>query len=253
MIGHKGLALRRLNDARDLRSLDRVRKLSIIVRMVRRSPLLDGVLSKVKQQVLAATFLQPDRPWYLHELARHLTIPPSSIQHELAVFVASGLLTRRKDGNRVYYQADRTCPIFRPLSEILLKTAGLADVLREALKPLAARLDVAFIYGSIAAQEERSSSDVDLMVIGGALLSDIAGVLGSAEETIGREINPSVYTTQEFLKKLKEGHHFLTSILEKELLFVHGTPDNLAKLTGRSTSSATQDKRRRTSRPARRR
>ncbi len=221
--------------------------------MLRTSPLLDGLLTKVKQQVLAATLLQPDRPWYLHELARHLRVPVSSVQHELGVFVAAGLLTRRADGNRVYYQADRACPISRPLSEILWKTTGLADLVRDALKPLAAKIDVAFIYGSVAAEEEHASSDVDLMIVGRAALSEIAAVLPPIEDRIGRSINPTVYTTQEFLRKLKAGHHFLTSVLDKELLFVHGTADHLAKLTGRPPGPPSQDRAVRAPRPASRR
>jgi DNA-binding transcriptional ArsR family regulator len=221
--------------------------------MTRNSPLLDGLLTEVKQQVLAAIFLFPDRSWYLHELARHLKIPVSSVQHQLGVFVAAHLLTRRKDGNRVYYQADRSCPIFLPLAEILWKTAGLADVVRDALKPLAAKISVAFIYGSVGSGEERASSDVDLMIIGRAALSEIADVLRPAEEKVEREINATVYTVQEFLKKVKEGHHFLTSVLDKELLFIHGTADDLAKLIERPASQTAQDKPGGSSRPARRR
>src|SRR5438270_366210 len=120
--------------------------------MVRKSPLLDGLLSSAKQDVLAATLLQPDRAWYLQELARHLRLPVSTVQHELQVFTKSGLLMRRKDGNRVYYQADQRCQIFRPLSEILIRTAGLVDLVRAALNPLLPEIEFAFIYGSVAAE-----------------------------------------------------------------------------------------------------
>jgi predicted nucleotidyltransferase len=221
--------------------------------MNRTTPLLDALTTRVKQRVLSATLLQPERSWYLHELARHLHVPPSSVQHELRLFASAGLLTRKEHGNRVYYQADQSSPIFRALSEVLRKTAGLVDVVRDALKPLAVKLEAAFIYGSVAAGEEKASSDVDLMVIGRAPLSEIAGLLRAAEDEVGRNINPMVYTTQEFLKKIKEGHHFLTSVLEKELLFVHGTIDDLAKLTGRSDGEAAQNEPHRVARPSRRR
>lgn len=225
----------------------------IIVRVDRTSPLLDALTTRVKQRVLSATLLHPGRSWYLHELARHLHIPPSSAQHELRLFASAGLLTRSRHGNRVYYQADRSSPVFTALSEVLLKTAGLVDVVRNALEPLASKLTVAFIYGSIAAGEERASSDVDLMIVGSSPLSEIAVVLRAAEEEVGRSINPSVYTTQEFRKKLRGEHHFLTSVLEKELLFVHGTAGDLAKLTGGSSAKAAQNQPRRTARPLRRR
>jgi predicted nucleotidyltransferase len=221
--------------------------------MDRTTSVLDALTTRVKQRVLSATLLHPERSWYLHELARHLSIPASSVQHVLRIFASAGVLTRRVDGNRVYYQADQRSPIFRALSEVLRKTSGLADVVRDALKPLAVKLDVAFIYGSVAAGEERASSDVDLMIIGRAPLSEIAGVLRGAEDEVGRNINPTVYTTQEFLKKTKTGHHFLTSVLEKELLFVYGTADNLAKLAGRSDGEAAQNEPIRAARSSRRR
>jgi predicted nucleotidyltransferase/DNA-binding HxlR family transcriptional regulator len=221
--------------------------------MDRTQPILDALTTRAKQRVLSATLLHPERSWYLHELAKHLQISPSTLQHELRLFSAAGLLKRTQHGNRVYYQADRNSPVFRPLAEVLIKTSGLVDVVKHALKPLAVALDVAFIYGSVAAGEEGASSDVDLMIIGRASLSDVAAALPEAEKEIGREINPTVYTTKEFLKNVKEGHHFLTSVLQKELLFVNGTSDDLAKLTGRTVSEAPQDKREGASRSLRRR
>jgi predicted nucleotidyltransferase len=221
--------------------------------MDRTTPLLDALTTRLKQRVLSATLLHPERSSYLHELAKHLHVPASSVQHELRLFASVGILTRKVDGNRVYYQADQSSPIFRALSEVLRKTSGLADVVRDALKPLAVKLEVAFIYGSVVAGEERATSDVDLMIVGRAPLSEIAGVLRAAEEEVGRSINPTVYTSREFLKKIRAGHHFLTSVLERELLFVHGTADDLAELTGRSNGEAALSEPGRVARSSRRR
>jgi DNA-binding transcriptional ArsR family regulator len=124
--------------------------------MLRKSIALDALISRTKQQVLAATLLQPERSWYLLELARHLRVTPSSIQRELGLLVKSGILKRWEDGNRVYFQADRNCPIFPDLRRILAKTAGLVDVLKEGLAPLRGKIDVAFVYGSIASSEEHA-------------------------------------------------------------------------------------------------
>ena len=104
--------------------------------MVRRSPLLDVLVSKTKQQVLAATLLQPERSWYLVELARHLSVRPSSLQREVRQLADVGILQRRKNGNRVYFQADKSCPIFPKLAQILFKTVGFLDALRVALEPV---------------------------------------------------------------------------------------------------------------------
>jgi predicted nucleotidyltransferase len=202
--------------------------------MEHNSPLLDVLLPKNKQHLLSAILLQPERSWYLSELARRLHVPPSSLQRELAQFVETGIVTRRQDGNRVYFQANRTCPVFQELSQMLTKTVGLADVVRSALTPLQSSIDVALIHGSIASSKERSSSDVDLMVIGRVNLLDLSGILSSLEEQLGRSVNVSVYTTPEFLKRLNRKHHFLSSVLESDLLFIFGTADDLARLVERA-------------------
>ena len=202
--------------------------------MERTLPVLDALLPRTRQHLLSAILLQPEHSWYLSELARRLQVPPSSLQRELSQFVEAGIVTRRHDGNRVYFQADRACPVFPELSQILTKTVGLVDVVRTALIPLNSKIDLAFIYGSIASGRERSSSDVDLMVIGRIHLSDLAVVLRSLEEQLGRSVNPSVYTSEEFLKRLGEKNHFLHSVLKTELLFVLGEADDLARFAERA-------------------
>jgi predicted nucleotidyltransferase len=202
--------------------------------MERTLPVLDALLPRTRQHLLSAILLQPEHSWYLSELARRLQVPPSSLQRELSQFVEAGIVTRRHDGNRVYFQADRACPVFPELSQILTKTVGLVDVVRSALIPLNSKIDLAFIYGSIASGRERSSSDVDLMVIGRIHLSDLAVVLRSLEEQLGRSVNPSVYTSEEFLKRLGEKNHFLHSVLKTELLFVLGEADDLARFAERA-------------------
>lgn len=204
--------------------------------MERSSSILDVLLPRTKQRLLGAILLQPKRSWYLNELARNLGVPASSLQRELAQFVMAGIVTRRIDGNRVYFQADQTCPIFEELSATLAKTSGLADVIHETLNSLHAKIDLAIVYGSIAAGTEQSASDVDLMIVGRTNLSEIAAPLRTLEEKLGRPVNVSVYTTIEFQKKLKDKNHFLNSVLKAELIFAIGTKDDLATLVERAAS-----------------
>jgi DNA-binding transcriptional ArsR family regulator len=206
--------------------------------MTRKSRLLDALINRTKQEILAATVLQPERSWYLVELARHLRVRPSSLQRELRLLAEAGILKRRQNGNRVYFQADRACPIFRALSEILAKTVGIVEALRAALHSLNDQIEVAFVYGSVAEAAERSGSDIDLMVIGSAALSAIAPLLREPERRLGRAINPTIYAKDEFETRLREGRHFLTSVLRKEPLFIMGGPDELAKLTSSATGAA---------------
>jgi len=199
--------------------------------MLRKSPILDVLVTKTKQQILAATLLQPERSWYLVELARHLRVQPSSLQRELKQLTEAGLLRRQQDGNRVYFQADKTCPVFPELAQILIKTVGVVEALQKALEPVYGQIDLAFVYGSIAASAERSVSDIDLMVIGSVPLSRIAPLLRDLERRIGRPINPSVYGRNEFVKRVEEENHFLKSVLQHEPLYIKGGPDELAELT----------------------
>src|SRR5262249_45899678 len=112
---------------------------------------------------------------------------------------------------------------------LLLKTAGLVDVLRDALKPVAAKIALAFVYGSIASGQERSESDIDLMVIGSVSPADLALPLRRAREQLGREISPTVYSVTEFNGKRAAKDHFLSEVLTRPRLIVLGMEDDLGK------------------------
>ncbi|HZL38327.1 MAG TPA: hypothetical protein VFC78_23640 [Tepidisphaeraceae bacterium] len=135
---------------------------------MRASPLIDALMRRGRREVLCATLLQPERAWYAADLARHLRVTPSSLQRELARLTRAGVLKSRREGCMVYFQADTDCPIYPELHGLLSKTAGLGDVLREALAPVLRMIQCAFVFGSIARREERSHSDIDLMIIGSA-------------------------------------------------------------------------------------
>lgn len=200
---------------------------------MRKTTSLDALFPKTRQAILGTTLIDPARSWYLSDLARHLGVTPSSLQRDLRALVNGGILRRSQDGNRVYFQADADCPFLVDLRAIFLKTVGLQDVLVKSLKPFRQAIEVAFVYGSMARSAERSASDVDLMVIGDARLSDLAPALKKAEEALGRAVNPSVYSANEVVKKLSEGHHFLETVLKSEKIFLQGGERELATTLGR--------------------
>jgi len=176
--------------------------------------------------------IDPARSWYLSDLARHLGVTPSSLQRELHSLVRGGILRRNADGNRVYFRIDPDCPFLSELRGIILKTVGLRNVLQECLDPLRDRILVAFVYGSMARSQERSASDVDLMVIGSVGLSQIAPVLKKAEVSLGRAVNPCVYSAKEVVKKLSAGHHFLETVLKGEKIYIQGDQSDLEAALG---------------------
>ena len=191
--------------------------------------LVSALFPKTRRAVLAATLMHPDRWWFLADLARQIGVPPSSLQREMESLVAVGILLRRQEGRQVYFKPDPDCPILYELQGIMTKTLGLVDVLRETLAPFREAIKLAFVYGSIARGEELSESDVDLMIVGTAGLADLSPPLQKAEERLGREVNPTLFSQEEFVEKLRQQNHFLRTVLDSDKLFIVGSQDDLAE------------------------
>jgi DNA-binding transcriptional ArsR family regulator len=212
------------------------------VRIVRKSsPLLSSLFNGTTQGVLGATLLRPAKEWYLSDLASFLGLGPSSLQRALSKLSRSGILLRRRDGNRVYYRADPACPILAELASILTKTSGIAEPLHEALTPLARKIELAFIHGSVAESRERSESDIDLIIVGDVANGDVALALRPLQDRLGREVNATRYTTREFAATISNRQHFLLSVLKKPKIFLIGGEDELEEIIGRSTGGASAD------------
>ena len=201
---------------------------------MRTSTALDTLFPGVRRSVLAATLLRPQKWWYLSELAQFLHTRPSSLQRELASLVRSGILEQRRDGRRTYFRAEMRSPIFRDLRSVFERTVGLVPTLRLALRAFDARIACAFIYGSVARREERATSDVDLMIMGEVGLSDLAPALRRAEKRLGREINVTNYSVDEFRNKFFQGDHFLKSVLKRGVEFVKGGQSDLDAITSQN-------------------
>jgi len=197
------------------------------------SPALNSLFPSVRQGVLAATLTRPEKWWYLSELAEFLHTRPSSLQRELSSLEQCGILQQRKDGRRTYFKAETRSPIFRELRNIFEKTVGLIPTLRGAFRPFAEKIVCSFVYGSIARREEHATSDVDLMLIGNVSLGDLSPALRKVEKRLGREVNVTNYSVDEFRKKVADGDHFLTSVLKGSLEFVKGEQRDLDAIAGK--------------------
>lgn len=206
-----------------------------------------------RRRLLAWLLGHPDSSFYLRQLARQAGTAVGATKRELELLTAAGIVTRTVDGRQVYFQANRACPIFPELQSLFAKTAGLTDVIRTALEPLADHVYVAFIFGSAARGELRTGSDIDLMVVGTATFEQVVEAIADAQVRLGREINPTVYPTAEFTDKLSAGHHFLTRVLDEARLYVIGGDDELGRLGAQRLGDQPLDQRTRNPRPARRR
>lgn len=190
-------------------------------------------MAPTMQRTLAVLLAQPDRSWYLRDLASSLGLQPSTLQRPLAALARAGIIRRRKDGNRVYYRADRENPFFSELQGLILKTVGLVEPLRDALKRFTRQIDLAFIHGSVASGAEKPSSDVDLVVIGRVGLADLAPALRRAEARVGRPVNVTLLTPAEFATRYRDGGPFALGLMRSEKIFIQGTELDLARVAGR--------------------
>ncbi len=191
------------------------------------------LFGSTRRDVLALLFGRPDERFYLREIVRAAGGGSGAVQRELKALVGAGLLRREADGRQVYFTANRDAPIFPELQGIVEKTAGAVDVLRSCLAPflgLGRRIDLAIIYGSVAAGRKTARSDVDLLIVGRVMLSEIIPALRAAEARLGREVNPTVYPVEEFRSKVKAGVPFLKRLISGPMLFVVGDDDDIGRL-----------------------
>ena len=192
------------------------------------SALADALFPKVRQRVLAVLFGTPDRSFYANEVIALAQSGTGAVQRELAGLSEAGLLTVRKQGNQKHYQANASAPVFTELRSLVLKTMGLADVLRVALAPLAEQIDAAFIYGSVARQQDTTHSDVDVMIVSSTLgYGEVFGALESATVALGRKVNPTLYTPADWAKRFEQDSAFVTRVWQQPKIWLIGTEEQL--------------------------
>jgi predicted nucleotidyltransferase len=188
------------------------------------------LFGKTRRAVLSLLYSHVDDAFYLRQIVRTAGAGLGAVQRELKQLSDAGIIQRFVRGHQVYYQANPQCPIFVELKNLVVKTIGVGAALQAALAPLADRIDLAVIYGSIARSEEHRESDVDVLVVGKVTFAEVVSSFSEVQKTIGREINPTVYPLSEFRSKLAAGQHFLSAVLRGPMLFLIGEKRDLAGL-----------------------
>ena len=190
--------------------------------------LADALFPKVRQRVLAVIFGTPDRSFYANEVIALAQSGTGAVQRELAGLSQAGLLTVSKQGNQKHYQANAASPVFAELRGLVLKTVGLADVLRAALEPLAGQIGAAFVYGSVARQQDTAHSDIDVMIVSPTLgYADVFGALESASTTLLRKVNPTLYSAADVAKRIQNDNAFVTRVLQQPKIWLIGSEEQL--------------------------
>lgn len=188
----------------------------------------DALFSGLQQRLLAVLFGQPDRSFYGNELLRLTGTGRGALQRELEKLVSADLVTVTPVGNQKHYQANAAAPIFAELRGIVMKTLGLADVLRTALNAVADRIELAFVFGSVAKGTDTATSDIDLMVVTETLTyADLFEGLAAAEQVLGRKVNPTLYTSAALAEKVRTENSFVLRVLSQPKIFLIGTEDVL--------------------------
>ncbi len=193
----------------------------------RASALADALFTTSQQRVLALLFGQPDREFFVTEIIALADCGRGAVQRELAKLADSGLAAVSRVGNRKYYMANPNSPLFDEICGILRKTVGVETSIGDALAPLADKLSLAVLFGSVARRTDTAASDIDLLLVSDELtLEAVYGVLAPAEELLGRRMNPILYTQDEFRRRRADRTGFVTRVLDAPHVVLMGNLDD---------------------------
>jgi DNA-binding transcriptional ArsR family regulator len=181
--------------------------------------------SRTRAEIFKLLFGTREEELHIREIQRRTKLNDSTIRQELSKLLKLDLVIDRKDSNRVYYRANKLNPLYPDIRNLVLKSVGLIDVLKDALNDQ--RIQIAFVFGSISEGRETSESDVDLFVIGSLGMRNISSLLSGVANKIGREINTHVMTRGEIKKRYSGKDHFIGSVIQSKKLFIIGTEDDL--------------------------
>ncbi len=192
----------------------------------------EALFGKTRRNVLSLLFGRPDERFYMRQVARMTGASVAAVQHELARLTTAQLVVRTPEGKQVYYRANTESPVFNEIRGLMDKTVGAVAVVRSTLSGLAGegRIDIAFIYGSVASGTYDALSDVDVMIIGKIKLLEIIPALRVAQDRLGREINSTIYPGEELRMRLTDREHFVTQVMDGPKIILIGSENDLKRL-----------------------
>jgi predicted nucleotidyltransferase len=195
--------------------------------------------SRLRAKVLGWLFSHPDERYFVRQLTILVKEDSTNVSRELTRLEKTGILVSTTEGKQKYYQANRNNPIFNELHGLILKTVGMADIIRKALESRSPDIALSFIFGSVAGKTESRFSDIDLLIVGNITFGEIVDLLSPVEETLNRELNPVVYSLPEFNRRLLENHYFISNILSGDKIFIVGDENELQSLVAKGLVKGT--------------
>ncbi|MGO4281001.1 MULTISPECIES: nucleotidyltransferase domain-containing protein [Cupriavidus] len=194
--------------------------------------LSDTLFSQYRRRVLGLLLLRPEASYHVREIARLTGTAPGTLHKELSKLAEAGILTRTPQGNQVLYRANRASPVFEELAGIMRKTSGAVEALTLALAPVAASIQAAFIFGSVAAGRDVADSDIDVAIIGSITFRDSVQLLYPVQSSLAREINAKVFSAEEWQSLVQRRDPFVVDVVAKPKLFLIGNDDDLGEPAG---------------------
>ncbi|SFC98714.1 transcriptional regulator, ArsR family [Cupriavidus sp. OV038] len=194
--------------------------------------LSDTLFSQYRRRVLGLLLLRPEASYHVREIARLTGTAPGTLHKEPSKLAEAGILTRTPQGNQVLYRANRASPVFEELAGIMRKTSGAVEALTLALAPVAASIQAAFIFGSVAAGRDVADSDIDVAIIGSITFRDSVQLLYPVQSSLAREINAKVFSAEEWQSLVQRRDPFVVDVVAKPKLFLIGNDDDLGESAG---------------------
>ncbi len=184
------------------------------------------ISSKIRIEILRIFTLSPKSSFNINELSRSTGFSIRGVEKELKNLHGGGILRRELAGNQHRYQFDPECPIGGEIKGLIIKTVGIAEVLKSSLDPMEAEIDRAFIYGSFATGDYGNESDVDLFLVTELPGLKIAELLGEVQNKIARSVNVSQFTPTEYDQRKRIKDHFLNTVLSSPKIILIGPRDD---------------------------
>ena len=180
------------------------------------------ISSKIRIEILRILTLNTESALHINELIRKTGFSPRGVEKELKNLLSAGILKKEISGNQHRYQLDSTCPVYPEIKGLVLKTVGLHEVLNGALAPAVKQIEFACIFGSFAKGDYGNDSDVDVLVVSDLPGIELSKLTGPVQNEIGRAVNVSHFSVEEFRKRKQEKDHFVTTILENNQMVIIG-------------------------------
>ena len=185
------------------------------------------VTSKTRVKLLTLFLLNPDTEMYVREISRRIEENINAVRRELANLEDIGLLGSYFKGNLKYFVVNKQMPIYEELKSIILKTEGVSKVLRDDLQKLSS-IDRAYIYGSFASGKADGTSDIDVMIVGDVDENSLIMDIKQLEDFLMREVNYTLYTPEEYTKRLQNKDSFITNVLREQNIPLIGDVEPIA-------------------------